>query len=472
MSFLAHRRSGLLVFLCVLGLLAPAQEEKRLTIYTAEGAHTTPIADQNGVEYVPLLEVLKQVGSVSGKADGKKYIARLGDTNAEFRDGKNKAKIGGKNMSLSGPAEIQDGNLLVPVRDVAPIVSFFTGQQVEYREGSRRVIVGEPIDFSAEVHGNPSRLVLHFSRAVNPKIASEAGHLRLSFANEPVVATESTETFVDKLISSAVYSERSGTSVLTITGTAPLMASYSDEGKTITIGAAPQAAVEKAPPPAPLTPAPQAAAPPATTAQGAAPAAPPKPRYLVVIDPAHGGDDRGAMLDTGVNEKDVTLAVARRLRAALDKEGIAAILLRDGDTTMTSDQRAMAANAARPAVYIAVHVGSVGRGVRVYTARMSSGAPASTTMVSWDAAQSGYLDRSRAVADSIAEQLAHASIDHAEDAAQLQPLPHLTSPAVVIELLPGKEGVSSLQSAEYQQRVCAAVAEGVAAGHRTLEAQK
>src|SRR5215472_6981431 len=66
---------------------------------------------------------------------------------------------------------------------------------------------------------------------------------------------------------------------------------------------------------------------------------------LVVIDAAHGGSETGAMLNPAVPEKDVNLVIARRLRQELTNHGVLAQLLREGDATLTDDQRAAMVNA-------------------------------------------------------------------------------------------------------------------------------
>ena len=65
-------------------------------------------------------------------------------------------------------------------------------------------------------------------------------------------------------------------------------------------------------------------------------------RNLVVLDPAHGGPDGGATLAGSAAEKDVTLALASRLRAALGAAGFTILSTRDSDpaTVLTTDQRA------------------------------------------------------------------------------------------------------------------------------------
>src|ERR1700682_5393874 len=85
-------------------------------------------------------------------------------------------------------------------------------------------------------------------------------------------------------------------------------------------------------------------------------AGPPKP--LVMIDPAHGGSESGAMLNPVILEKDVTLALARRLRLDLSAHGIVAELVRDTDITLSTDDRAARANAEHPALYICLHATS------------------------------------------------------------------------------------------------------------------
>jgi hypothetical protein len=96
---------------------------------------------------------------------------------------------------------------------------------------------------------------------------------------------------------------------------------------------------------------------------------PPVPRhFFAVIDASHGGDDRGAALSDKLAEKDVTLALARRLRQELEARGMSTMVLRDSDANLTLDQRAIFTNTAHPVIYVALHAASDGNGVRLYTA--------------------------------------------------------------------------------------------------------
>src|SRR5262249_26071765 len=53
--------------------------------------------------------------------------------------------------------------------------------------------------------------------------------------------------------------------------------------------------------------------------------------HTVVIDPGHGGDETGALGKSGVLEKEITLAIAKKLKALLDKQGELKVLLTRSD---------------------------------------------------------------------------------------------------------------------------------------------
>lgn len=54
-------------------------------------------------------------------------------------------------------------------------------------------------------------------------------------------------------------------------------------------------------------------------------------KRVVVIDPGHGGSDPGKIGVNGAKEKDVNLAVARKLEKLLEKKGISAVMTRETD---------------------------------------------------------------------------------------------------------------------------------------------
>jgi N-acetylmuramoyl-L-alanine amidase len=183
---------------------------------------------------------------------------------------------------------------------------------------------------------------------------------------------------------------------------------------------------------------------------------------LVVVDPAHGGEERGAALSDKLAEKDVTLGFARLVRHELELRGFAVNLLRDADTTLTLDQRASAANTAHAVIYISLHAVSQGSGARVYTALLPVEGPSNGIFHPWNAAQAPALALSREAAAVIAAQLQKKELSSHASSASLRPLNNVLWPAVAVELAPGENGVDDLTSANYQQRAASAIAEAVA----------
>ncbi len=76
----------------------------------------------------------------------------------------------------------------------------------------------------------------------------------------------------------------------------------------------------------------------------------------IAIDAGHGGEDPGAHGRGGANEKDVTLAIARRLKAQIDREtNMRAVLVRDGDYFIPLHQRVVKARNARADLFVSIH---------------------------------------------------------------------------------------------------------------------
>lgn len=83
----------------------------------------------------------------------------------------------------------------------------------------------------------------------------------------------------------------------------------------------------------------------------------PKARdVVIVIDPGHGGKDPGARGASGTQEKDVVLAIAKRLQAQVNSQpGFHAVLTRNGDYYISLRKRLALARKYRGDMFIAIH---------------------------------------------------------------------------------------------------------------------
>lgn len=211
------------------------------------------------------------------------------------------------------------------------------------------------------------------------------------------------------------------------------------------------------------------APPPANSPPALTQTAPVQRALVVMIDPAHGGSDLGAALNEAIPEKDVTLAMARRLREQLLARDIRVLLLRDSDATLSTDQRAQIVDAAHPALYVAIHATSQGRGMRIYTAMLPASGDNSGPFVDWETAQSSALSRSRSVQDQISAAIQKTGFPLRSLIAPLRPLNNVTVPAIAVEIAPTTGNVLQLASVDYQRMVTAALANSIAAIRGKLE---
>ena len=76
----------------------------------------------------------------------------------------------------------------------------------------------------------------------------------------------------------------------------------------------------------------------------------------IMLDPGHGGEDPGAIGKSGSQEKNVTLAVARRLKARIDAEpNMRAVLTRDGDFFVPLMVRVQKARRVQADLFVSIH---------------------------------------------------------------------------------------------------------------------
>ena len=115
---------------------------------------------------------------------------------------------------------------------------------------------------------------------------------------------------------------------------------------------------------------------------------------IVAIDPGHGGEDPGAIGPTGLREKDVVLAVARKLRDRINAvPGMRAMLTRDGDYFVPLHERVRKARRVQADLFVSVHADAfikpTARGASVFALSQSG---ATSTAARWMANKENAAD--------------------------------------------------------------------------------
>jgi N-acetylmuramoyl-L-alanine amidase len=187
---------------------------------------------------------------------------------------------------------------------------------------------------------------------------------------------------------------------------------------------------------------------------------------VIVIDPAHGGVDSGSQISDNTVEKNVTLALAFRLRSLLTARGFSVVMTRDADapavpnaagSAITLDDRAGIANHAHAAACLVLHATASGTGVHLYRSELeaSEGQP---FVAPWLTAQSAWIPQSQGLEKQMTTAFSRSGLALVASSASVRPMDSLTCPALVVELAPAGDDVDSINDADYQQRVALTIA--------------
>ena len=87
----------------------------------------------------------------------------------------------------------------------------------------------------------------------------------------------------------------------------------------------------------------------------------PRQSVTVVIDPGHGGFDRGGISGQRVAESVMNLDVAQRLKAILQASGYRVIMTRDSDVFIPLGTRVAIGNSYRDAIFVCIHFNATPR---------------------------------------------------------------------------------------------------------------
>jgi N-acetylmuramoyl-L-alanine amidase len=195
--------------------------------------------------------------------------------------------------------------------------------------------------------------------------------------------------------------------------------------------------------------------------------------FTVLLDPAHGGKDSGAMLSSPSGnayaapllEKDATLNLAEKLRTALADREVPVRLTRSDDTTLTESDRATQGSELGGGICITLHATATGTGVHVFYPMTQFGLPNHSFLDQWTSADVAPSTQSQPLAHSIQSALAKSQIPATVEPAAGPVISRERCAAVAIELAPLRaEGAAAVTAADaqYQQRVAAAVAQAIA----------
>jgi len=119
-----------------------------------------------------------------------------------------------------------------------------------------------------------------------------------------------------------------------------------------------------------------------------------KKEIVIAIDAGHGGRDPGAIGKKGTREKDITLAVAKKMKALINREpGYRAVMTREGDRFVVLRNRVKKAREQKADLFLSIHADSFKssrvQGASVYALSLSG---ASSEAARWIAKKENASD--------------------------------------------------------------------------------
>jgi N-acetylmuramoyl-L-alanine amidase len=485
---------------CLLSSALPAQQPSSAlpyTVVTRDGRRPLATRTLGGQEMFALDDLARLFNLVVREdAAAGGITITSGSQSVVLSQQQPLASVAGRLISLPAAA-VRDGRAwYVPVDFVSRALAPIHSTRLELRKPSRLLLVGDVrlprVAARVEPLGSLTRVTLEVAPPTPHTVTQDGPRLNVRFEADALDAPDLRATATTDTLQNI----RAGDTPQTITiDLGPRFASFRAADQPGPAGStrvvidlvaqteAPQPPGAAQPPPAP-TPPPAPEMPPLLDLPPAG------GLRTIVIDAGHGGDDAGAKGAQGTLEKNVTLSVARRLKAAVEARlGVRVLLTRDGDQTVASDQRAAVANNNKADLFISLHANASVRpnvaGVEVFylslegygdevrraaAARADSlpvlgGGSREIEITPWEMAQARYIDQSgafaRALEASLHERLAMSTRPLQQ--APLRVLVGANMPAVLVEMgfLTNPQEEQQLAGDERQNLIVLSLVDGI-----------
>jgi len=459
---------GALVALLCVALATPqlAQDTASpapLTLVSKDWRRTIPTTTTGGREMIALDDVasLFQVAVREDSLAGGFTMTYRGKTIVASVD-QPMASVDGRIVTLPSPITRAGRRWLVPIEFLPRALGPIYDQRIDLRRAARLLLVGDVriprVAARVDFPGPPTRAAIVITPATPVTISNDAGRLILRVeadALEPVFPVTATG-----LIDGVRIGDQPNVVIVALSRQAGMPRTTVATADNATRVAIEVPFVE----PRNLTPDPK---PPTTdprlpsSESTRPPGLEPRPALqTLAIDAGHGGDEIGVRGVKGLEEKHLTLDVARRLRGLIERGlGLRVILTRDDDRVIGIDERAAAANNGKADLLLSLHANGAlsgsPSGAEIYYERLDregeavrqsaatavslpviSGGTRSIEVVPWDLAQASHVEASAMLA-SVIEQELRQRVPMGQRPIQQGPMRLLSAanmPAVLVEM--------------------------------------
>lgn len=488
-----HPRIALLAAAIGTLLIRPSGAADEVVVLSGPGGHRTVVLVIEGPKgpEIALEEAAKGLDvSFSRQGRDAKVTLKSGGREVTLENGKSLFSVGGQLKAMAAPARVVGERTYVSPPSAATVLGAALGQPASYRAAYRALVIGAyeaaRLKIANVVTASTIESTVELSRPVPYEVRKEPNRVVVTFQADVMETDFIAEALPGRIVGSVRFERATPPRLIFDLGErfASVRTSERDSQHVgLVFDVAPAAGATPVPgfPGVAATPLPRPSMAPATGFR--------RP-IVLVIDPGHGGDDGGAQGPGGRFEKDLTLTLARRLRAAAaDSLSIQAFLTRDGDTEVPLDERAAIANNFNADIFISLHANgsrvASARGTEVfflsYTAAddearrvamqegaIPDGAPANDEdvgLILWDMAQAAQLDASSKLAGNLHGEISQAALSRSRGVKQapFRVLVGATMPAALVEVgfITNPEEEKLLFSEAHQARLTNALIQGL-----------
>jgi N-acetylmuramoyl-L-alanine amidase len=469
------------------GVVQVARDVRRITVDGRPVALSAPVRVRQGTWRVP--------GDLLGRALPTLLGTGVRVVSAEPREARVAATGGDKPVArpavapasrvVAVPALAPPPGILAPARPGDPRPESVRVEPEAPRAFPRPAT---PLSARAElrVRSYPTytRVVLETDAALEPRLVETEAGLTVAFPDVSARGWTGTRTVRDGLVATAELGEARGAAALRVAFERPPVAR-----KVFRLEDPPRVVLDfhRQPRP-PASPSPT---------EGR-----PEPLDAIVIDPGHGGHDAGAVGPSGLQEKELSLDIARRVAALLQEElGVRVVLTRVRDQFVGLRERTALANRERADLFLSIHVNAAPDGAATgtetyflsneatdgaarraaeYENRLISvdagargGAPDVLRSILWDLAQSDFQQESSRVAETLQNNLDRALRRPSRGVKQapFYVLGGAAMPAVLVEIgfISNPQEEQRLRDDGYRDRIARALVAGIAGYKRSYD---
>lgn len=463
------------------------QAAPTLTILSSEGRRSLPLAVVDNQDYVAVDDLAGPFGTAARDVAGGLTITARGRTIVVTAN-QNVVSVAGRLVSLPAPALRRDGRWYVPVDFLPRALSLALDLPLDLRRPSRLLVSGDlrvpRVAARVEAGSTGTTVTFDVTPVTSARVNNEGGRLVVLFDADALDLNLSPVPQQGFL--SSIASGDAPNTVVLMPGAqfaAYRSSSSQPDASSSRLVVELMAGTSDLAAAAPTPPAPD-------TRPSINPIVQSTGMRTIVIDPGHGGDEVGTQGSRGTLEKDITLAVARRLRTLIESRlGLRVFLTREDDRTISLDDRSAFANSQQADVFLSIHANAAARpvmkGAEVYylsADRAGAEARAATEddaaslpalgggtrtidLILWESAQGRFLQQSGTLAGLIEQALSSrvAMSPRAVQQAPLRVLVGANMPAVLVEIgyLSSPEQEQQLTTAAFQDAVAESLFEAL-----------